>query len=123
MRVLVYGGRDYNNQDQMNGVLDKFHEEYKFTKMINGGQLSRSGEEIFGADWQASVWANKNRIPVFFFCANWRFDEKSAGPIRNQRMMVEGKPEIGIEFPGGKGTKDMRKRLLAAGITIKEIVW
>jgi len=32
---------------------------------------------------------------------------KKAGPLRNQRMLDEGKPDLVVAFPGGGGTKDM----------------
>jgi hypothetical protein len=30
---------------------------------------------------------------------------KKAGPLRNQRMLDEGKPDLVVAFPGGGGTK------------------
>ena len=33
----------------------------------------------------------------------------AAGPIRNQRMLDHGKPDIVVAFPGGSGTADMVK--------------
>ncbi len=35
---------------------------------------------------------------------------KSAGSIRNQQMIDEGKPDLVVAFPGGFGTKDMVRR-------------
>jgi hypothetical protein len=46
---------------------------------------------------------------------------KAAGPIRNQRMIDEGKPDLVIAFPGGRGTADMVSRAKKAGIPVQEI--
>jgi hypothetical protein len=121
MRVLIYGGRDWEDQLRMSIALDQLHQQYTFTKIINGGQVSRSfdGRHRFGADWQASVWAKKNGIPIDFYLANWALGT-TAGPFRNERMLVVGKPELGIQFPGGRGTQDMRRRLDRAGIPVIE---
>ena len=47
---------------------------------------------------------------------------RAAGPIRNQRMLVEGKPDLVIAFhddlESSRGTKDMIKRSLKAGIRV-----
>jgi hypothetical protein len=31
----------------------------------------------------------------------------AARPLRNQRMLTEGKPNLFVAFPGGKGTANM----------------
>lgn len=118
-RVLIFGGRDWNDQAKVDEVLDHLHATHRFTEVINGGQATkdRARHVIFGADWQAAVWAKKNAIPVRYFYANWAHG-KSAGPYRNERMLVVGQPQLGVQFPGGKGTRDMRRRLDNAGIPV-----
>lgn len=44
---------------------------------------------------------------------------KAAGPIRNQRMLDEGKPDLVVAFPGGRGTADMVRRAKAAGVPVR----
>lgn len=67
--------------------------------------------------------------------ADWNRDGKAAGPIRNARMLKDGKPDRGLAFgvlwkPGrrvvvrGKpfvrtGTGDMVHRMLAAGLPVR----
>ena len=46
---------------------------------------------------------------------------KKAGPLRNQRMLDEGKPDLVVAFPGGGGTKDMVRRSVKAGVPIHEV--
>lgn len=43
------------------------------------------------------------------------------GPLRNQRMLEEGKPDLVVAFPGGGGTKDMVRRAAKAGVPIHEV--
>ena len=121
MRVLVYGGREWDDQETMDRVLDTLHEQYGFTEVIEGGQVSydkANFEHMWGADYQARQWATGRRINIRTFMARWRQEGLAAGPIRNQRMIDEGKPEIAVHFPGGRGTTDMSRRLEAAGIQI-----
>jgi predicted Rossmann-fold nucleotide-binding protein len=40
----------------------------------------------------------------------------AAGPIRNQQMIDEGKPDLVIAFPGGAGTHDMMARATKANL-------
>lgn len=122
MKVVIYGGRDWDDQDRLNQDLESLHATYGFTEIINGGQTSRSPDRkrLFGADWQAAVWSQARAIPIRYFYANWIGEGKKAGPLRNQRMVEYG-PELGVEFPGGAGTMDMRRRLKAAGIGIVEV--
>ena len=46
---------------------------------------------------------------------------KKAGPLRNQRMLDEGKPNLVVAFPGGGGTKDMVRRAVKARVPIHEV--
>lgn len=104
----------------MNAKLDALHAEHSFTVVINGGQVSRDRDVLYGADHQVAVWAQSRGLPVLFFYANWTGEGKAAGPIRNQRMIEEGCPELGVEFPGRNGTKNMRGKLDRAGIRVIE---
>ena len=43
---------------------------------------------------------------------------RKAGPIRNQRMLDEGKPDLVVAFPGGKGTNGMIDLARNAGVRV-----
>lgn len=120
MRVLAYGGRNWRNQVRMNIELDRLHAVLDFDVLINGGQVSRdrAKDELYGADWEAAVWASSRGVRVIYFYANWRGEGDAAGPIRNRRMYHEGRPDLGVEFPGGKGTKSMHGILVRGGVPI-----
>lgn len=113
-KVLVCGGRDYNDTEFLEGILDKLNEEHNFTTLISGCAS--------GADSMAGIWAILNKIAVEEFPAEWKKDGRAAGPIRNQRMLVEGKPDLVVAFPGGRGTADMVRRARDAGVQVIEPV-
>jgi hypothetical protein len=130
MRVLVCGGRWWNNQDRTDAVLDRLHAEHNFSVLIQGGQMTQRRHytyrqltkvEFFGADYQAKVWAEKRGIPVIEEKANWAASPRGAGVIRNSKMLRIHKPDIGIAFPGQNGTADMVTKLRAAGVPTYEV--
>ena len=100
MRVLVCGGRDYANWQRVYKVLDELHAKTKVAVLIQGGAC--------GADLLARRWAEDRGIPSLEFRANWKEHGKSAGGRRNLTMLLEGKPDLVIAFPGGRGTANMR---------------
>lgn len=102
MKILVCGGRDYNDQERCWSILDKAHSHYKFSCLIEGGAK--------GADYLAKTWAQSRQVPIQSFPADWKRFGKRAGPIRNQQMIDEGSPDVVIAFPGGNGTQDMINR-------------
>lgn len=137
MRVLVCGGRNFGYM--LRGVTrctmawyeqeDRIKKERKLltetldrlspTAIIHGAAR--------GADELADIWAERNSVERMAFHANWYPRgrsgglDKSAGPIRNQRMIDEGKPDLVLAFPGGTGTADMVRRARAAGIEVREV--
>jgi hypothetical protein len=110
MIVAVCGGRDYNDRDAVFDKLTRIHNEWGITGIIQGGAR--------GADKLGLLWASSNGVPHRTFEADWANKGRAAGPIRNQRMIKEGKPDLVVAFPGGRGTGDMVKRARAAGIEV-----
>jgi hypothetical protein len=114
MRVVVFGGRDFTNERLAFKALDMLHRKYKFTCVIDG--MAR------GADTLGYRWAKRNGVPTERYPANWAKYSYVAGPIRNRQMIEEGKPDMGVAFPGGKGTANMKAQMKKAGITIHNVV-
>lgn len=110
-RVLVCGGRTYKNMRRVFEVLDGLDPQPWV--IIQGGAP--------GADHLAWEWAGARRVSCEVFIADWRAHGRAAGPIRNQQMLDEGKPDLVIAFPGGTGTRDMTSRAKAAGIPVVEV--
>ena len=95
MRALVCGGRNYRDKNRLFKVLDKHDPDI----IIHG--CAR------GADRLAGKWARTRNKKEIRFPADWQRYRKAAGPIRNKEMLMQGKPDIVIAFPGGKGTEHM----------------
>ena len=78
-----------------------------------------------GADTLAWKWARhflgKGSEYSVQFRARWDMHGKAAGPIRNKQMLDEGKPDLVISFPGGRGTANMIKQAKAAGVEVMEV--
>jgi hypothetical protein len=111
MRVLVCGGRDYFNYERVEEVLDSLQ---PIDVIIQGGA---SGADNQAAHYAALHWMDCEEYP-----AHWEEHGKKAGYIRNKQMLEEGKPDLVIAFPGGKGTANMVKLAREAGVEVKEIV-
>jgi hypothetical protein len=74
-----------------------------------------------GADSMAEDWARTHNIECVVYRADWVGFGRAAGPIRNQRMLDEGKPDLVVAFPGGPGTADMTRKARDAGVEVIEV--
>ena len=113
MRVVVTGGRDYCETERTFAALDAVHERTPITVLIEG--------EARGLDVRAKAWAVRRGVPYEAYPADWETLGKAAGGIRNQQMIDQGKPDYGVVFPGGRGTADMRGRLIEVGIPFEKV--
>lgn len=73
-----------------------------------------------GADQLAGAFGEAFGIAVATFKADWSRG-KSGGPIRNQRMLDEAKPDMVLAFPGGTGTANMVKLAKEANVKVVEV--
>lgn len=130
IRVLVCGGRWWDDQFRVDQVLDLVHARTPISVLIQGGQRTRRRHytlgalakiTTFGADYQAKVWAESRGVTVIEEKAKWDvYGPKAAGGIRNSKMLRDHKPDFGIAFKGGPGTADMVGKMRAAGIFVWE---
>jgi aspartokinase-like uncharacterized kinase len=113
MRALVCGGRNFDDRDAVFSALD----ELKPSFVIEGGAR--------GADTIAWLWAKRNLPSECRMSIEARWDKhgRAAGAFRNQQMLDEGKPDIVVAFPGGKGTADMVRRAERAGVRVHKVGW
>jgi hypothetical protein len=103
---LVSGGRTFDDRERLAGVLDGLG-SLQASVIIHGAAP--------GADTLAARWAELRQVPVEALPADWEKRDRAAGPIRNARMLAEGKPDLVVAFPGGRGTANMCKQARAAG--------
>lgn len=113
MRLLVCGGRTFDDRERL-------------LTAMNAAVCGRIAEIVVihggarGADSLAGAIAREVGVKVLVFPADWERNGNRAGPIRNQQMLDEGKPDVVLAMPGGAGTADMVRRSKAAGVTVIE---
>lgn len=112
MKVLVCGGRDYEEYDELSEVLNRINREQGITYIIHGAAI--------GADRMAGDWAHEKGIQEVACPANWEHNGKSAGPVRNQAMLGL-KPDLVVAFPGGRGTANMVRIAKNANVPVYEV--
>ncbi len=117
MRAIVCGGRDFNDVPTLWRTLDEFDRLYDITLLIDGASDDVTGP-YKGADYWANQWAMARNIQTVRVSADWSKFGKAAGPIRNGKMLDQGKPDCVIAFPGGRGTESMCKLAIEAGIKV-----
>jgi hypothetical protein len=110
-RVLVCGDRNWTDATLVFDVLNS----YWPSVIIMGGAK--------GADNLGGRWAMEHSVKLEVYPAEWRIYGKGAGPVRNQRMLDEGRPDLVVAFHSdlaqSKGTKDMVNRSHRAGIPVR----
>lgn len=125
MRVLVCGGREFDDWPLFCKTMDKLFE----VNGLNNQSVFETREipiyiihgNAIGADFLARVWCNLWGFKELRYPADWRKHGKAAGAIRNQQMLDEGQPDIVVAFPGGTGTADMVRRAKKIGVEVLEI--
>lgn len=76
------------------------------------------GVDTVAIDWAVVNWCQFEEYP-----ANWKKYGKRAGYLRNRQMLIEGKPDLVVAFPGGPGTEMMKKLAREHGLEVKEIAY
>lgn len=96
LRVLVCGGRTFDDAKFVFAQLDRLHAECGFETLIEG--------DARGVDRLAGEWAQARGVELIKFPADWQNEGRHAALIRNERMLRAGHPDLVIAFPGGNGT-------------------
>lgn len=123
--MLVCGGRNFDNRDMFGRAMYEHvakRSEF-FTEDDNWlpSDIHIIAGGASGADTMAIDWAVVNWSPFTEYPADWAKHGKAAGAIRNQQMLDDGKPNLVLAFPGGRGTADMIRRARKAGVPVIEI--
>lgn len=113
MRVLVCGGRDFGGASLVWRALNRLDADSRIELVIEGGAK--------GADAAAAAWARENGRPLATYPACWSAYGRKAGPMRNEKMLVDARPDLVLAFPGGRGTADMLRRARQRGVRVEEV--
>lgn len=120
IKVLVCGGRDFNDGKLVFKTLDEIHAQRPIGLLIEGGAK--------GADERAHNWALARGVQPCQMKPCWGFYNEQypgrknpAGPIRNSAMLYWLQPDLVVAFPGGPGTADMVRISRNANIEVLEV--
>src|ERR1700704_1722323 len=113
MRVLVCGGRSYENTDAIHQELIRLHWRIPINVIIHGG--------VSGAGVAAEAWARRNRVDVVRYPPNWECLGKRAERLRNDFMLADSRPDFLVAFPGGRDTADLAAKAMSAGIQVLHV--
>lgn len=109
MKIIVTGGRNYDNVQRLANVLDALSPSL----VIQGGAS--------GADYWAREWAKFNKVECITYEALWGKEGKAAGPLRNKRMIEENPDAIVIAFAGGRGTENCYDQAFQDGLIVLRV--
>jgi len=116
LRVLVCGGRFYDDYKKVVGTLNNIWRECSQMVLIHG---CAKGADTLADEWSKNAWLFD--VAVERYPANWNKFGKSAGYIRNKQMLDDGKPELVVAFPGGVGTRMMIDLAKKANVEVLQI--
>lgn len=131
MRVLICGDRNWDDGEFISAWVERLaknhasvHEALKNYPRGFDPLVIIEGEAR-GADKLARKAAERFGLGVLRFPARWARYGKQAGPIRNQQMLDEGKPDMVLAFhddiKNSKGTLDMIRKAESARIYCRVI--
>ena len=102
-RILICGDRNWKDIETIENFVKSLPPD---TVIIHG--------DCRGADKIADKVAKEHGLTVEPFPAKWEKYGDAAGPIRNRRMILEGKPDRVVAFHDdiskSRGTADMLKQ-------------
>jgi hypothetical protein len=120
-KVIIAGGRDFDNLDYMDEVMHTLFGRYN----DDLGHMTCLGIHLevvcgmaAGADVLGDRWATTNWIPVKEFPAQWDKHGKAAGAIRNVEMADYADVLVAFWDGESKGTKHMIQTALTKGLEV-----
>lgn len=105
MRIIIAGGRDFNNFEMVEQAMERFQNEV--SEIVCG---DARGADSLGADW-----AFLHAVPVAHFPADWEKYGKAAGHIRNRQMAEYADLLVAFWDGKSKGTKNMIDTMSSLG--------
>ena len=109
MKVIIAGGRDFNNREVAFKCLDK--------RMWSKGDVIVSGHAS-GADALGEEYAKAHGLDIDLHPANWREYGRAAGPIRNREMAEVADKLIAFWDGKSRGTKNMISEAKEKGLCV-----
>lgn len=113
MKVIIAGGRDFDDGKLLQDALGDVDSEWGITEIVSG--CAR------GADRMGEYWALQNGIPVREFPADWRTHGRSAGYIRNRQMADYADGLVAFWDGKSRGTANMIEQAQRQGLQVEVI--
>lgn len=115
MKVIIAGGRDFDNYDLLFQKCDKLLSRQNEIEIVSGCAK--------GADKLGEKYANEKGYKIKRFPADWNLHGKSAGYIRNKEMADYADALIAFWNGQSKGTKHMIEIAKQCGLKVKVITY
>lgn len=121
-RVLICGDRNWTDYPFFLAAMEKWIAKHGIPSVLIEG-CARGADSMAGHRFAVEMnQTGKAAIYVEHYPALWDKHGKAAGPIRNQQMLDEGRPDAVIAFhtnlAASRGTADMVRRAKRAGIPV-----
>lgn len=113
MKVIIAGGRDFNNYELLKEVCDVMLSKLNNVEVVSG--------KARGADSLGEQYANEKGYIVKEFPADWDGLGKSAGYVRNKQMSQYSDALLAFWDGESKGTQHMIDLATKEGLQIKVI--
>ena len=114
-RVIIAGGRDFNDYEYMS---TKLNELFKDPNTFNNKTIKIISGMAKGADFLAIRYADENKLTKILFPANWKVYPRIAGFLRNNDMLSIATHLIAFWDRKSNGTKHMIEIAQMKGIPV-----
>lgn len=113
MKVIVAGGRDFNNYSFVEKKLNELLTPVENVTIISGGAK--------GVDALGERYATEHNLPIERYPADWDTHSKGAGLIRNAQMVEVGDKLIAFWNGESLGTKNVVETATKKGLDVTVI--
>jgi len=100
MKVIIAGGRNFRNYEQLCKVCDNILKDQTNIEIVSGAYYK-------GADKLGEKYATEKGFPIKQFPADWKKFGRAAGPKRNEQMANYADALIAFWDGKSRGTKHM----------------
>ena len=114
-KVIVAGGRDFNDYEMMR---QRLFELFNNNKFFAGNIVKIISGMADGADTLAIRYADENRLPKIMMPACWYYDRRRAGFLRNEDMLAIADALVAFWDGESHGTKHMIEISQEKGIPV-----
>ena len=103
MRLLVSGGRHFDDAALVDIELSSIHAKTPISVMIHGG--------LPGLGFPAEAWARRNHVHIIRYPANFSLG-KTGDSTRDLFMLADSRADTLLVFPGGRRTEELLRQAM-----------